>query len=243
MSKAFAALLCLLSLHGVCAAALDPADQWPNWRGPSHDGASSRANPPVTWNVSTNIAWKTPIDGRGSATPIVWGDQVFVTTAIDTGRKAEEKDLPSPDPRFGNKRTAAPDTWHRFVVSALDRKTGKLLWERTCAEMVPHEGHHQTHSYAAASPVTDGERLIVSFGSFGLYCFDLNGNLVWERQLGRQETRLGWGEAVTPSLHKGRVYVNWDHEGGSFLTVLDGTNGKTLWKVDREEPSTWATPL
>ena len=243
MAKVLAVLLLVSSLGIVADDKIDPAQQWPQWRGPSLDGASSQANPPLTWDASTNIAWKTPLEGRGSATPIVWGDQVFVTTAIDTGRKADAEDIPKPDPRFAEKKTDAPDTWHRFVVIALDRTTGTVLWEKTCAEKVPHEGHHTTHSYAAASPVTDGQRLIVSFGSFGLYCFDLNGQLLWDKQLGRQETRLGWGEAVTPALHKGRVYVNWDHEGDSFLTALDATDGTTLWKVGRDEPSSWATPL
>ena len=244
MAPALAPLLFLLSLCGDAGDKLDPADQWAQWRGPSLDGASSTANPPLTWDASTNVAWKTPVDGRGSATPIVWGDRVFVTTAIDTRRKADAQDLPKPDPRFaGDKKTTAPDTWHRFVVRALDRKTGQVLWEQTCTEKVPHEGHHTTHNYAAASPVTDGERLIVSFGSFGVYAFDLNGKPLWDEQIGRQETRYGWGEAVTPALHKGRVYVNWDHEGGSFLTALDVMDGTTLWKVDRDEPSSWATPL
>jgi outer membrane protein assembly factor BamB len=236
-------VLFVSSFSFVAADEIDPEQQWPQWRGPSLDGTSSKANPPLTWDASTNVAWKTPLDGHGNATPIVWGNQVFVTTAIATGRKAKPEDIPKPDPRFGEKRTESPDTYHRFAVLALDRNTGKVLWQKTCAEKVPHEGHHKTHSYAGASPLTDGERVVVSFGSFGIYCFDLKGNLLWEKQLGRQETRRGWGEAVTPALYEGRVYVNWDHEGDSFLTALDATDGKTLWKVDRDEPSSWATPL
>lgn len=235
--------LLIASFSWVAADELDPAQQWPQWRGPSFDGTSSTAQPPLTWDADTNIAWKTPLEGKGSATPIVWGDQVFVTTAVDTGRKADPEDIPQPDPQFAEKRTELPENYYRFQVFALDRNTGKVVWEHTCAERVPHEGHHSTHSYAAASPATDGERLVVSFGSFGIYCFDLAGKLQWEKQLGRQETRLGWGEAVTPALHNGRVYVNWDHEGDSFITALDAADGKTLWKVDRDEPSSWATPL
>lgn len=243
MKDVLSGLLVAFSLLGVAKGDIDPAEQWPQWRGPAFNGTSATADPPITWDGSTNIAWKTPVEGRGSATPIVWGELVFVTTAIDTGRKADAADIPKPDPRFENKRTNAPDTWHRFVVLALDRKTGRVVWEKTCAERVPHEGHHTTHSYAAGSPATDGKRLIVSFGSFGLYGFDLQGKLLWEKQLGRMETRLGWGEAVTPALHQGRVYVNWDHEGESFITAIDASSGETLWKVDRDEPSSWATPL
>jgi outer membrane protein assembly factor BamB len=220
-----------------------PGEQWPQWRGPLLNGTSTTADPPLHWDGQKNVAWKVPLEGRGSATPIVWGDLVFVTTAVDTGRKAEARDIPEQDPRVGAKRTNAPDTWHQFFAIALDRKTGNVLWKKLCAERVPHEGHHASHSYAAGSPVTDGERVVFSFGSFGIYCFDLQGNLQWEKQLGRQETRLGWGEAVTPALHKGKAYINWDHEGDSFITALDATNGNTLWKVDRDEPSSWATPL
>lgn len=241
MARILALLVCIASCPLAFAGEVDPAQQWPQWRGPLLTGASSTADPPLKWDATTNVAWKTPLEGRGSATPIVWGDLVFVTTAIDTGKKADPQDIPQASAR--EKRTQAPDTWHRFVVLALDRKTGAIRWQKTCAEKVPHEGHHTTHSYAAGSPVTDGERLIVSFGSFGIFCLDLNGKQLWERQLGRQETRLGWGEAVTPVLHRGRVYVTWDHEGDSFLTALDASSGETLWKVPREEPSSWATPL
>src|SRR5690606_35290237 len=128
---------------------------------------------------------------------IVWDNLVLVTTAYDTGQQAKEEDIPKPDSRF-DKRTTPPTTYHRFVVLALDRQTGQVAWERVCAERVPHEGHHTTHSYAGASPVTDGQRLVASFGSFGIYCLDLQSNLLWDKQLGRQETRRGWGEAVTP---------------------------------------------
>src|SRR5439155_25702745 len=109
--------------------------------------------------------------------------------------EAAARDRPAPNPRFaGKKKTEVPDTYHRFIVLAVDRKTGTVRWQRTCAERVPHEGHHFTHSYAAGSPVTDGKRLYVSFGSFGIYCFDLAGKPLWQRDLGRMETRLGWGE-------------------------------------------------
>ena len=107
---------------------------------------------------------------------------------------------------------------------------------------MPHEGHHATHTYAAGSPTTDGERLFVSFGSFGIYCYDLDGKLLWSRDLGRLETRLGWGEAVTPAC-TGRVFITWDQEADSFLTALDAETGKTMWKVERDEPTSWTTPL
>jgi outer membrane protein assembly factor BamB len=226
------------------AEKVDPLDNWPHWRGPLVNGTAPRGKPPLRWDATTNVAWKLPLPGRGSSTPIVWGDLVFVTTAVDTKRKADATDLPRPDPRFaGKKKTHAPDTYHRFSVLAVDRKTGAVRWQRTCAERVPHEGHHDSHSYAAGSPTTDGKRLYVSFGSFGLYCFDLAGKPLWQRDLGRMETRLGWGEAVTPAVHGNRLFVTWDHEGASALFALEADTGKTAWKVDRDEVTTWATPL
>src|SRR5262249_28725458 len=107
----------------------------------------------------------------------------------------------------------------------------------------PHEGHHPTHCYAAGSPTTDGQYLYVSFGSRGLYCYDLDGNLKWQRDLGRMATRLGWGEAVTPGIHGDTLVVHCDQAARSFLTALDARSGKTRWQKPRDEVSTWATPM
>jgi outer membrane protein assembly factor BamB len=220
----------------------DRLDNWPQWRGPLASGAAPRGNPPLRWDANTNVRWKTPLPGRGSATPVVWGDQVFVLTAVDTGRGADPADLPKPAAGL-EKRTQPPRTYHRFVVLCIDRGTGKVRWERTAAEQVPHEGHHPTHSYAAASPTTDGRHLYASFGSHGVYCYDLAGNLRWKRDLGRMETRLGWGEGSSPVLHGDTLVVNWDHEGQSFIVALDARTGQTRWKADRDEKTSWSTPL
>jgi outer membrane protein assembly factor BamB len=222
--------------------AVNPLDNWPHWRGPRADGTAPRGNPPLKWDEKTNVKWKAPLPGRGASTPIVWGDQVFVLTAIDTGKKAAEKDIPKPDPRFP-KKTEPPTTYHQFVVLSYDRASGKERWRRVAAERVPHDGHHPTHSYAAGSPVTDGKHLYVSFGSYGAYCYDLDGKLRWQRDLGRFETRLGWGEASTPAVHGDTVVLNCDHEGESFVIALDAKTGATKWKEKRDEVTSWATPL
>lgn len=220
----------------------DPLDNWPHWRGPLATGMAVRGDPPLKWDEQKNVKWKADLPGRGSSTPIVWGDQVFVLTAIDTGRTAAAGDLPKPAPGF-EKKTREPTTYHQFVVLSFDRQTGKVRWRQTATEQVPHEGHHPTHSYAAGSPTTDGRYLYVSFGSRGLYCYDLAGKLQWQRELGRMETRFGWGEAVTPVIHGDTLIVNWDQESGSFIVALDAHTGKTRWKVDRDEPTSWNTPL
>jgi outer membrane protein assembly factor BamB len=191
--------------------------------------------------LSKNLKWKAPLSGRGSSTPIVWGNQVFILTAVPTDRTATASLVP--DPRF-EKKTTPPACYYRFLVMSLDRQTGKLRWQHTAAERVPHEGHHPTTSYAAGSPATDGRRLYVSFGSFGTYCCDLDGKLLWQRDLGRMNTRLGWGEAVTPVVHGDALLLNWDQEAESALYCLDTRTGETRWKVDRDEHNTsWNTPF
>jgi outer membrane protein assembly factor BamB len=236
--------LCLWLASSVRAedAPAKELDNWHQWRGPLANGTAPKGDPPVKWDDKTNIKWNTEIPGKGTSTPIIWGDQVFVLTVIDTGKKADPATLPKPDPGF-KKNTTAPTTIHQFVVMSLDRKTGKVRWQQTATEQVPHEGHHQTHCYAAGSPTTDGKFLYVSFGSRGIYCYDMDGKQQWERDFGKMNTRLGWGEAITPALHGDTLVVNWDQEKDSFITALDAKTGKTRWKVDRDEKTTWNTPL
>jgi outer membrane protein assembly factor BamB len=217
-------------------------DNWHQWRGPEANGTAPHGDPPVTWDEDHHVKWKAALPGSGSATPVVWGDRVFVLAAIKTDRVATDSELPRPDPGF-EKKTAAPRNFYRFVVLCFDRATGKLRWQRAATEQVPHEGHHPTHSYAAGSPTTDGRFLYASFGSRGLYCYDLDGNLRWQRDFGRMNTRLGWGEAVTPVVYGDAQVVNWDQEAGSFITCLDARTGRTRWKVDRDEKTSWNTPL
>lgn len=237
MSRTLAALLAA----SVCLAAT-AADDWPAWRGPSADGvAPAGANPPVKWDASTNVLWKTPLTGRGSASPVVWGDRVFVLTSVE-GRAARPEEMPKPDARFQTK-TSPPDRVYRFEVAAYSRDTGKELWRRVAAEAVPHEGHHPTHSYAAGSPATDGVRLYASFGSFGVYAYSRDGDLLWKHDLGRLRTRLGWGEAVTPVAHAGSLVLNGDQEADSRLIVLDAATGQSRWEAKRDEKSSWNTPL
>jgi outer membrane protein assembly factor BamB len=188
------------------------------------------------------VRWTADLPGKGSASPIVWGDQVFVVAAVDTERQARPEDLPKPDPRF-KLTPVPPTTYHQFIVLSFDRATGKERWRHVAAEKVPHEGHHETHSYAAGSPTTDGNRLYVSFGSFGTYCYDLDGKLLWSRDLGRLHTRLGWGEAVTPVIHGDSLLLNWDQEADSKLICLDAGSGKTKWEAPRDEKTSWNTPL
>jgi outer membrane protein assembly factor BamB len=246
MSRAFAAGLSIAAVLAASAQAdfdTEKAANWHQWRGPDATGcAAPTADPPVKWDATMNIKWKAPLTGKGSATPAVWGDRVFVLTAVETDRRAKPEELPKPDPRFETK-TEPPTHFYRFMVLCFDRATGKPLWKRTAAEQVPHEGHHASHSYAAGSPTTDGKFVYASFGSFGTYCYDFDGRPIWSRELGRLHTRLGWGEAVTPVVHRGNLLLNYDQEADSVLYCLDVATGRTRWEAKRDEKSTWNTPL
>jgi outer membrane protein assembly factor BamB len=241
--RLFTTLLLFFSLLSTSVRADERLDNWHQWRGPRADGTAPHGKPPLKWDDKTNIRWKTPLPGLGSSTPIVWGDFVFVLTAIETGREAAAGDLPRPAPDLP-KKTTPPRTYHQFVVLAVDRNTGKVRWQRIAAEDVPHEGRHPSHTYAAYSPCTDGKYLYVSFGSHGVFCYDFAGNLRWKRRdLGRLETRLGWGEGASPTIHGDALIASWDQEGPSCLYVLDARTGQTRWKVKRDEITTWNTPL
>lgn len=215
---------------------------WHQWRGPQADGFAPNADPPTEWSQTQNLKWKAEIPGRGKSTPIVWGDRVFIITAINTGMAAEGVAKPEDQPQrpFGIKY---PNTRYRFVVQCLDRVTGKLKWERTAVEELPHEGHHGDNSFATASPTTDGERVYVSFGSRGLYCYDIEGELKWKRPLENVSTRLSFGEACSPVVHGNSVVLNRDNDSDSRLLVLDAHTGDLQWEAKRDEKSAWATPL
>ncbi len=235
---------------GLAPLSIVAAENWPHWRGPHADGSAPLADPPTTWDGASgkNIRWRAELVGQGSATPIIWGDQVFIVACEPTDRVATPAELPNPadrpPPRPGyDRQTTEPKNFFRFSVTSYERGTGKVVWRKVLAEAVPHEGHHATHSYASGSPTTDGERLYVSFGSFGIFCLDLTGQLLWERKLGRLTTRRGYGEAVSPVHHQGRLLINWDQEVDSALYCLDAKTGDTKWKADRDEITTWTTPL
>jgi len=231
-----AATLAIASLTLVYAAADTTSEQyWAQWRGPYATGVSKTADPPVEWSETRNVRWKVEIPGRGSGTPVVWGDKVFVLSAVPVGGEPGAEHAP-----LGT-RTRLP---HRFVVMALDRKSGKVIWEKTAREHTPHEGSHsQWGTYASSSAFTDGERLYAYFDSFGLYAYDMNGKLLWEKDLGDKKMRQEFGEGQTPVLHGNRIVVQWDHQGQSFITALDKLTGNELWRTDRQEIDSWGTPL
>lgn len=220
-------------------AQISPAHQWPQWRGPLSTGVAPHATPPVEWSEEKNVRWKTALPGKGHSTPVVWGDRVFVTTAVPFGDAFPAK----PSGAKGGHDEVPITHRQKFMVLALDRRSGKIVWERTMREEVPHQGGHVTASLASSSPLTDGERIFASFGSWGLYCLDFKGDLVWKKDFGHLDTLHGHGEGSSPALHGDTLLVNWDHEGDSFLAALDKKTGRELWKTPRERASSWSTPI
>lgn len=329
---ALIALTVLLVLTAAHARGEDPAapllEDWPHWRGPLANGVAPHADPPLEWSESHNVRWKVAVPGRGTATPIILGDRIFLLTAIETegssapaagGDNAADgsAEAASDPPRGGRSREGAGERSrdgagnrprdgagersrdgagdrsregagdrpregagdrprrpgrppggagegaaggrgaggaggrpgggssraYEFVVLAIDRRTGRTLWQQVAREEVPHEGHHRDHGYASASPTTDGRYLYASFGSRGVYCYDLDGQLQWEQHLGQMQTRNSFGEGASPAIYGDALVVPWDHEGPSFLAVLDARTGAVRWKVERDESTQWATPL
>ncbi len=212
---------------------------WAQWRGPLATGVALDGNPPVEWSEKKNIRWKTELPGKGHSTPIVWGDRIFLTAALPYGKALK--------PRFSG-RPGAHDNLpvthhHEFVVLAINRSNGKIVWQKTVHKELPHEGGHVSASLASASSVTDGKRVYAFFGSWGLYCLDFDGKVLWKKQLGKMHTKHGHGEGSSPALHGDTLIANWDHEEQSFLFAFDKNTGKELWKVQRDEITSWATPI
>ena len=217
-------------------------DDWPRWRGPNFDGMA-RGDAPIEWSDTKNVAWRVPIAGRGFSSPVIWGDKVFLTTAVPTETAAEPAVEGQRQGR-GAGGGVGVGREHKFVVLCLNRTTGKTIWERVAKVATPHEGYHQRYgSFASNTPVTDGKHLYAFFGSRGLYCYDLTGKLVWEKQFPPMRMRLQFGEGVAPVVDGDTLYVKFDQEEGSYMLALDKRNGKELWRVTREEVSSWSEPL
>jgi outer membrane protein assembly factor BamB len=218
-------------------AAVNVQRYWAQWRGPDMTGVSRTAKPPLEWSETKNIKWKVQIPGRGSASPIVYGDRVYLLTAIPVGVTGDAQHAP---------RGAMPQRGvHQFKVMALDRKTGKTVWEHVAREEEPHEpAHGDNGTWASSSAITDGEHVIAYFESRGLYAYDMTGKLIWQTDFGDKKMRNQFGEGSTPALYKNTLIVVWDHlNQPSYVIALDKRTGKELWRVDHPEMDTWATPL
>lgn len=231
------------------AAAVAHAQEWPSFRGPHASGVSATARPPLMWNVetSTNVAWRAAIPGLGHSSPIVWGDRVYVTTAVSDTPASQTLTLGDVD-RAGidPAKDVVP---HRWQVLALDRSTGKVIWTRTAHRGTPRVRRHVKGSHASATPATNGRVVVAMLGSEGLFAFDTNGVPLWRKDLGALSVGLAddptyeWGPASSPVIHGNVVIVQNDRYRDSFLIAFDSTTGTELWRSSREELPGWTTPL
>jgi outer membrane protein assembly factor BamB len=221
MKKMVVGVILLSVLLSVNSYSNSGSDYWPTWRGPDATGASKSANPPLTWSETENIKWKVAVPGQGLSSPIIWVDKIFFLTAV----KSEKEGA------------------YKFDFVCMDRNTGKILWQKTAREEVPHEGHHETGSFASNSAVTDGKYVWASFGSRGVHCYDIDGNHKWSKDLGTMEIARGFGEGSSAALAGNAIIVVKDHEGDSAVYALNKDTGDILWQKDRDEATSWATPL
>ena len=218
---------------------------WPGFRGLYAVGFSDGSPTPVTWNVENgdNIEWKTQIPGLAHSSPVIWEDRIFITTAVSEKENPELK-----TGLYGNINPVEDDSVHLWKVYCLDKKTGKILWEKTAHEGVPKVKRHPMATHANSTAATDGSYVVAFFGSEGLYCYDLNGELVWKKDFGVLNSAFfsvpsaQWGFASSPVIHNGVVVVQCDALNTAFLAALDVKTGKELWRTPREDYPTWSTP-
>jgi outer membrane protein assembly factor BamB len=219
---------------------------WAQWRGPDGQGVSPETGLPTEWSATKNVKWKTPIEGRGHSSPIVWGDRIFLTTAIEgdiiPGAKPPKHKLG--DGEYVHPDSVGADRRHTLKVLCFDRRGGKLLWERTAYSGRVYDDRHRKATYADGTPATDGRHVYAWFGSEGLYCYDFVGKLVWKKSLGPIATQ-GMGNGTSPVLYQNMVILQCDEDNGekSFIVALDKRNGKEIWRAPRQVEVSWTTPV
>ena len=251
LTRAAAALCASLTLGQTAPASAQ--QPWPSFRGAGAAGVAGTGEPPVSWDIAAgrNVAWTAPIPGFGHSSPIVWGDRVFVTSAVpleplagSTGAAAAGAAVNTEEYRALEAR--APHAWRLYC---LDRRTGRLLWERTAYEGVPRVKRHAKASQASATPATDGTRVVTMMGSQGLFVYDMEGQLLWQKDLGRLDVGYvddpsdEWGPASSPVIHEGLVIVQNDRHKDSYVAAFDVATGEERWRVGRDEMPAWSTPV
>ena len=236
------ALVLALAAFGTAVSA---QQNWPSFRGPNASGVADGKPTAVKWNAATgeNVAWKASVDGVAVSSPIVWGNRVFVSTAISGDPKQGIR-----TGQYGDVEPITDTSKHTWHLIALDKATGKVVWDRIAAEGIPKTKRHPKSSQASATPVTDGRHVVVSFGSEGLYAFDFEGKQLWKKDLGILNSGwffdpdYEWGIGSSPIIYKNMVIVQCDIQRGSFLAAFDTATGKEVWRTQRDEIPSWSTP-
>ena len=238
--RSLAALVSLVATVSMAASQgpVPATEEWPQFRGPQAGIVVDDPMLPDTWSTSQNVVWSAEVPGLGWSSPIVWGNQIFVTSVISSGAAT----APKPGLYAG---TLVYDSKvpHRWMVHAFDFATGRMRWQRELRNMAPPGPKHLKNSFASETPVTDGERVYVYFASIGLFALNMTGEVVWTREMPPAKVRGGWGTGASPALLDDRLYIVNDNDTQSFLAAFDKRTGNELWRVNRDEGSNWATPF
>ncbi|MCH2201042.1 MAG: PQQ-like beta-propeller repeat protein [Fuerstiella sp.] len=248
---------CLLSavllLVAVCSCHCSAAN-WPQFRGPFGNGITEDAFP-LQWDAESNVRWKADIAGEGWSAPVVWGDKLFLTLAIMTKKpegglqvdRVRPREKGGTNRRQGGRRSRyknnMSDAEFRWEIHCLDTDTGDSIWKRVVREGKPTQGHHVQNTYATETPITDGERVYAYFGMNGLYCCNMEGELIWQKDPGNFEMRNDWGTSSSPVLHDDMLYLQIDSQEQSFLAAFDAGTGEQIWRMNRDEPSQYSSPV
>ena len=235
---------CLL-LVGVAACVRGGENDWPSFRGSRASGVAEHAALPVRWNANSGqgIRFQVEIPGLAHSSPIIWGDRLFLTTAVSS-----DQDAGFQPGLYGSGEASSDRSVQEWLVICLDRATGKTIWSQAATRGIPKEKRHIKATYANATPATDGKCVVVSFGSEGLFAYDMGGRFLWRADLGRLDVgaydlpSYEWGSASSPIIENGRVFIQADSQKGSYLAAFDAETGKLLWRTERDELPSWGTP-
>ena len=220
------------------------AENWPQFRGPNLDGVAGSTHP-TRWSESENVAWVVSLNGEGWSCPVVWNNQVFLTEAVPMATEGNAEASKPEEYRGGGgtRRDDLTRTNYQWQVVSIDALSGKELWRKTARSGRPVMPRHSSNTYATETPITDGKRVYAYFGMMGVYCYDLQGELIWKKDLGSYPMRAGWGTSSSPILFDQKLFVQVDNEQESFLVALDAASGDELWKVARDERSQYSSPI